>query len=146
MVGKNLRTYSSSGDLVTTSNSDSSYSSYNGQSSCNGNSSYNGQSSYESGSPLPSNSLAVLMAHHQASWSRYAPLASWIPPDILDIPRFQGLIGLEPHLRFKRKSFASHWFGNANYTKWHFADYSLADIQPSQEMTNDPLANNDVRK
>ncbi|KAG1758103.1 hypothetical protein EDD22DRAFT_850280 [Suillus occidentalis] len=133
MVRKNLRAYSSSGDSVTTSNSDSSYSSYNGQ------------SSYESDSPSPSNSLAVLMACHQAWWSRYAPLASWITPDISDIPRFQGLIGLEPHLRFKHKSFASHWFRNANYTKWHFADYSLADIQPSQEMTNDPLANNDTR-
>ncbi|KAG2341719.1 hypothetical protein BDR05DRAFT_949543 [Suillus weaverae] len=87
MVGKNLRKPSFSGDSVTAANSDSSYSSY---------SSHCSASAFRS-SPSASNSPAGLqtMDHHHAWWSGYVPLASWIPPDISDIPRFQGMIGLD---------------------------------------------------
>ncbi|KAG1895093.1 uncharacterized protein F5891DRAFT_984543 [Suillus fuscotomentosus] len=37
-----------------------------------------------------------------AWWSGYTLLDSWIPPKLSQIPRFKGLIGVEPYIRFKR--------------------------------------------
>ncbi|KAG2058429.1 hypothetical protein BDR06DRAFT_968441 [Suillus hirtellus] len=61
-----------------------------------------------------------------AWWSRYTPLDSWILPKLSQIPRFKGLIGVEPYIRFKQ--------------------YNLADeVRLSQEWTHDPIANKDIR-
>ncbi|KAG1857310.1 hypothetical protein C8R48DRAFT_775740 [Suillus tomentosus] len=79
----------------------------------------------------PSCSNSPEIAKHKfegplAWWSGYTPLDSWIPPMPSQIPRFKGLIGVEPYIRFKQ--------------------YKLADeVRLSQEWTNDPIANRDIR-
>ncbi|KAG1842326.1 hypothetical protein C8R48DRAFT_679075 [Suillus tomentosus] len=90
-------------------------------------------SSYDNSSDSyrPSCSNSPEIAKHKfegplAWWSGYTPLDSWIPPMPSQIPRFKGLIGVEPYIRFKQ--------------------YKLADeVRLSQEWTNDPIANRDIR-
>jgi hypothetical protein len=94
MFGKQVRfataVYSDDDDSVTSATSDSSY--------------VNSSDSLRS---TRSNSPEV--AKHKfegplAWWRGYTPLDSWIPPVLSQIPRFKGLIGVEPYIRFKRKS------------------------------------------
>ncbi|KAG1889759.1 uncharacterized protein F5891DRAFT_987252 [Suillus fuscotomentosus] len=116
MFGKQVRfataVYSDDDDSVTSATSDSSY--------------VNSSDSLRS-----TRSDSPEVAQHKfegplAWWCGYTPLDSWIPPVLSQIPRFKGLIGVEPYIRFKQ--------------------YNLADeVQLSQEWTNDPIANRDIR-
>ncbi|KAG2100183.1 uncharacterized protein F5147DRAFT_777089 [Suillus discolor] len=116
MFGKHVRfatsVYSDDGDSATSATSHSSY-----------------DNSSDSHRSMCSNSLEI--AKHKlegplAWWSGYTLLDSWTPPMPFQIPRFKGLIRVEPYIRFKQ--------------------YKLADkVRLSQEWTNDPIANRDIR-
>jgi hypothetical protein len=133
MFGKRVRfatsVYSDDQDSVTSATS---YSSYD-----------NSSDSYR-----PSCSNSPEIAKHKfegplAWWSGYTPLDSWIPPMPSQIPRFKGLIGVEPYIRFKRKSGLEA--SDPGLLKTRNAEYKLADeVRLSQEWTNDPIANRDI--
>ncbi|KAG2086821.1 uncharacterized protein F5147DRAFT_781518 [Suillus discolor] len=134
MFGKHVcfatSVYSDNGDLVTSATSHSSY-----------------DKSSDSHRSTCSNSPEI--AKHKlegplAWWSGYTPLDSWTPPMPAQIPRFKGLIGVEPYIRFKCKSALEA--SDPGLLKTRNAEYKLADeVRLSQEWTNDPITNRDIR-
>jgi hypothetical protein len=133
MVRKSVRfattVYSDDGDSDTTPTSYSSYVS----------SSDSHRSTYSTSPEVTNDKFKGPLAW----WSGYTPLDSWIPPKLSQIPRFKGLIGVEPYIRFKRKSALET--SDPGLLRTRMTEYNLADeVRLSQEWTHDPIVNKDI--